>query len=191
VVSFREATGWQVESMPGILWHLHDPSRIKFESGAFRTGVMPPWARPTLTLVSLALVAVAWWLAARRRADGADDLVSYGEAPLASVLAVLLFAPILSPQYIVWMLPFAAVVAAVGDRVVGGLALAVSAVTTVTYVLVLDAADGHLFATLPVLLRNGLLVALLAAAFQRLAGVRLPGRASAGRHAGAVSGPAA
>jgi hypothetical protein len=183
VLSFREATGWQVESVPGILWHLHDPSRIKFESGAFRTGVMPPWGRPLLTLVSLVLVAVAWVLAARRRAEGAGDHVSFADAPLAAVLAVLLFAPILSPQYIVWVLPFAALVAARGDRLVAGLAVAASAVTTLTYVLVLDAADGHLFATLPVLVRNGLLVALLAVAFQRLAGVRA-GASESGAAAG-------
>jgi hypothetical protein len=174
VLSFREATGWQVESVPGILWHLHDPSRIKFESGAFRTGVMPPWGRPALTLVSLLLVAAAWWLAARRRRAGAGDDVSFADAPLAAVLAVLLFAPILSPQYIVWVLPFAALVAAGGDRVVAALTAAITALTTVTYVLVLDAADGDLHATLPVLLRNVLLVALLVAAFQRLAGVRVP-----------------
>jgi hypothetical protein len=180
VLSFREATGWQVESVPGILWHLQDPSRIKFESGAFRTGVMPLWARPALTLISLVLVAVAWWLASKRRRAGADDHVSFADAPLASVLAVLLFAPILSPQYIVWMLPFAAMVSARGDRIVAGLAGAATAVTTLTYVLVLDAAEGELFATLPVLVRNVLLVALLAAAFQRLAGVRVPGEAETG-----------
>ena len=172
VLSFREATGWQVESMPGILWHLRDPSRIKFESGAFRTGVIPGWGRPALTLVSIMLVAGAWWLAARRRRTGAGDHVSFAEAPLAAVLAVLLFAPILSPQYIVWVLPFAAIIAARGDRLVGGLALAVSAVTTVTYALVPSAAEGNLYATLPVLGRNLLLVALLVVAFQRLVGVR-------------------
>jgi hypothetical protein len=172
VLSFREATGWQVESVPGILWHLRDPSRIKFESGAFRTGVMPAWGRPALTLVSILLVTGAWWLAARRRREGAGDQVTFADAPLAAVLSMLLFAPILSPQYIVWVLPFAAIVAAGGDRVIGGLAFVISAVTTVTYALVPSAAGGALYATLPVLVRNILLIALLAVAFQRLAGVR-------------------
>jgi hypothetical protein len=172
VMSFREASGWQVESVPGILWHLHDPSRIKFESGAFRTGVMPLWARPLLSLVSVALVTVAWWLAARRRRAGAGDHVSFADAPLAAVLSVLLFAPILSPQYIVWVLPFAAIVAARGDRLVAGLTAGITTVTVITYALVPDAALGRLYATLPVLVRNILLVALLVVAFQRLAGVR-------------------
>jgi hypothetical protein len=172
VMSFREATGWQVESVPGILWHLRDPSRIKFESGAFRTGVMPLWARPALTLVSIALVAGAWWLAEHRRRAGSGDQVSYADAPLAAVLSVLLFAPILSPQYVVWVLPFAALVTIRGDWLVGGLTLAITAVTTLSYVFVPSAAEGELYGTLPVLVRNILLVALLVVAFQRLAGVR-------------------
>jgi hypothetical protein len=172
VLSFRDATGWQVESVPGILWHLHDPSRIKFESGAFRTGVMPVWGRPLLTLVSVLLVVGAWWLAARRRQAGAGDHVVYAEAPLASVLAVLILAPILSPQYVVWVLPFAAIVAARGDYLVGGLTAAITTITTATYALVPAAAEGKLYATTPVLVRNVLLVVLLAVAFQRLAGVR-------------------
>jgi hypothetical protein len=172
VVSFRDATGWQVESLPGVLWHLRDPSRIKFESGAFRTGVMPIWARPMLTLLSLAFVALAWWLADRRRREGAADHVLYAWAPLASVLAMLLFAPILSPQYVVWFLPFAAITAARGDRVVGALTLAVTALTTISYPLVLSASEGALWAILPVLARNLALVALIVVALQSLAGHR-------------------
>jgi hypothetical protein len=172
VVSFRDATGWQVESLPGVLWHLRDPSRIKFESGAFRTGIMPIWARPLLTLLSLAFVALAWWLADRRRRAGAGDHVIYAWAPLASVLAMLLFAPILSPQYVVWFLPFAAITVARGDRVVGALTLAVTALTTISYPLVLSASEGALWAILPVLARNLALVALFVVALQSLAGHR-------------------
>jgi hypothetical protein len=172
VVSFRDATGWQVESLPGVLWHLRDPSRIKFESGAFRTGVMPIWARPLLTLLSLVAVAAAWWLADRRRRAGADDRVVDGWAPLASVLAMLIFAPILSPQYVVWFLPFAAITAARGDRVVGWLTLVVMALTTLSYPLVLSASEGALWAILPVLARNLVLVALFVVVLQSLAGLR-------------------
>ena len=128
VVSFRDATGWQVESLPGVLWHLRDPSRIKFESGAFRTGIMPLWARPAADPAQ-----------PRRRRRGLvagrpapprgrrRPRRSTAGRPLASVLAMLLFAPILSPQYVVWFLPFAAITAARGDRLVGGLTFAVTA----------------------------------------------------------------
>jgi hypothetical protein len=173
VVSFRDATGWQVESVPGILWHLHDPSRVKFESGAFRTGVMPTWGRPLLTTLSLAFIVLAWWLAARRRNDGADDHVVYALAPLVSVLSLLIFAPILSPQYVVWMLPFAALVAARGDRLVAGLTAAITVITTISYAFVIDAADGALWAIAPVLVRNILIVALLVVSVQLLVGARV------------------
>ncbi len=176
VLSFRDATGWQVESIPGIVWHLRDPSQIKFESGAFRTGMMPLWGRPLLTVLSLVFIVLAWWWADRRRRAGDDDHVVYAIAPLASVLTLLVFAPILSPQYLVWMLPFAALVAARGDRLVGGLSLAITAVTTITYVLVPSAAEGMLWATLPVLVRNILLVALFVVAMLTAAGVRSPER---------------
>lgn len=169
VVSFRDATGWQIESLPGILWHLRDPSRVKFESGAFRTGVMADWARPTLTLISLGFIAAAWVLAERRRRAGSDDTVVYGYAPLASVLALLIFAPILSPQYVVWMLPFVAVVGAAGDRRLEGAALAVTAITTVSYGLVFSEVSGAWYGTVPVLVRNLVLVAMLVWALQALA----------------------
>lgn len=172
VFSFRDATGWQVESLPGILWHLRDPSRIKFESGAFRTGVMPGWARPALTLMSLAFIALAWWWANARRRRGHDDSVVYAMAPLACVLALLIFAPILSPQYIVWMLPFAAIIAARNDRLIAGLTFAITAVTTVSYITVPSAAEGALYGTLPVLTRNLLLVALFVVSLQELSGLR-------------------
>jgi hypothetical protein len=172
VVSFRDATGWQVESVPGILWHLHDPSRVKFESGAFRTGVMPTWGRPLLTALSLAFIVAAWWVAYRRRDEGADDHVTYALAPLVSVLALLIFAPILSPQYVVWMLPFTAMVVARGDRLVAGLTAAVTITTTISYPLVIDAAEGDVWAIAPVLVRNVLLVALLVVAVQLLVGAR-------------------
>jgi len=175
VFSFRDATGWQVESLPGILWHLRDPSRIKFESGAFRTGIMPLWARPALNIVSLAVIGASWWCAERRRRQGASDDAWYALAPLASVLSLLIFAPILSPQYIVWMLPFAAIVAVRGDRLIACLTLAVTVVTAVSYITVPSAAEGALYGTLPVLTRNLLLVALFIVTMQELSGLRRPG----------------
>lgn len=172
VVSFRDATGWQVESVPGVFWHLRDQSRIKFESGAWRTGVMPLWARPLLTLLSLVFIALAWWWAARRRREGGSNLFVYSFAPLASVIALMVFAPILSPQYVIWMLPFAALAFARGDRLVGALAAAIATMSAVSFPFVPAAAEGHWWASLPVLTRNLLLVALFVVALVTLAGRR-------------------
>jgi SAM-dependent methyltransferase len=162
----------EVQSPYEFLWHLRDPSRIKFESGAFRTGVMPGWARPTLTLMSLVFIGLAWWWANARRRNGGDDDVVYALAPLSCVLALLIFAPILSPQYIVWMLPFAAILTTRHDRLIGGLTLAITIVTTISYITVPSAAEGALYGTIPVLTRNLLLVALFIVTLQELSGLR-------------------
>lgn len=175
VVSFREATGWQTESLPGILWHLRDPSRVKFESGAWRTGIMPVWARPLLTVLSLVFVVLAWWWAWRRSNDPDTsepdrDLAVYGWAPLAAVLALLIFAPIVSPQYISWILPAAAIVAAVGHRFVGWLTFAITSTTAFTFLMLGEQPQGLLLATVPVLVRNILLVVLFVVVCLRLRG---------------------
>lgn len=159
VLSFRGAHGWQIESTPGIIAHALDPATSRFESGAWRSGVtMPSWARALLVLATVAVVAWGWWRASstdRSARDGAE-----GDAALLAVIAMLALAPILSPQYILWMLPFAAIVAARGDRVTAAVTIAISALTTagLAYYRRLLVGDG--WVTAIVLGRNALLVAL-------------------------------
>jgi membrane protein YdbS with pleckstrin-like domain len=172
VLSFRSAEGWQVESIAGSLRHLIDPSGLRLESGAFRTGVMPGFARPLLSGLGAAVVAGAW-LAARRTADHpVSGARADTDAALAAVSAVLVFAPILSPQYVLWLLPFAAVVTAGGDRLVGWLTALTMGLTTLSCALVGAVATGWRAATAVVVGRNAVLVALLVVALQRVAGVR-------------------
>jgi len=170
VATFRGARGWQIESLPGVFVHMADPSGSHVEQGAWRTAAeVPGWGRPLLTLASVAVITVAWWLAARRRAEGADDHIVYGLAPLAAVLALLIFSPIISPQYVLWLMPFGAVLAARGDRWVGGLMLVTTALTTLILALIHAQIEGRLHATLPIVARNGVLVALLVLTLVRLA----------------------
>jgi hypothetical protein len=82
-----------------------------------------------LTAVGIGLVIVAW-LAARR--VSADHLLE-GVAPVAAISGVLASATIFSPQYVVWLLPFAAISLAAGERIVGGVAAAVVALTALEY----------------------------------------------------------
>ena len=170
VLSFRGAKGWQIESLPGIWFHMTDAQRSHVESGAWRTfATMPGWSRPVLTALSLATVVAAWGLAARRRRAGDDDSVVYGAAPLVCVLALLVFAPILSPQYILWLLPWAAIVAASGNRVQAGLTLAVTALTTWIFATIHAQVDGRWYAVGPVVVRNALLVIMLVVGLVQLA----------------------
>jgi hypothetical protein len=162
VLSFRGAKGWQIESLPGIWFHMTDAARSHVESGAWRTAAaMPGWSRPLLTGLSLLTIGGAWWLAARRRRSGDDDSVVYGLAPLVCVLALLVFAPILSPQYILWLLPSAAIVAAAGNRAQALLTVVVTALTTFIFATIHAQTAGRWYAVAPVVVRNGLLVAML------------------------------
>ncbi len=170
VFSFRGATGWQVESLPGIVLHMTEPQRAHVESGAWRTGTMPPWSRPTLTLLSFGFVGVAWSLAHRRRQEGAPDLVSYALAPLTALLSLLIFAPIISPQYMLWLLPFVALLAARGDRLLSAGMIVVAALSTVGMATIKQQIAGELAGTLPILARNIVLVAMFAVALIQLAG---------------------
>jgi hypothetical protein len=160
ISSFRGAHGWQIESVPGIVAHMVDPHSSTFEQGAWRTGLgMPAWARIALLLASFATIAWAWWAASRAR-GGASQPAVEANAPLLAVVALLVFAPILSPQYILWMLPFAALATAWGDRLTGWITLAVSALTTFGLATIHAQTRGDLWATIPVAVRNLLLIVL-------------------------------
>ena len=170
VLTFRGAKGWQIESLVGVWYHWTDPAGSHVEAGAWRTAAaMPPWARTVLTGLSGLTVVVAWVLAARRRWRGDDDSVVYGLAPLVCVLGLLVFAPILSPQYILWMLPAAAVVTARRNWVMAGLTLAVTSLTAVVFASIEAQTKGQLHAMVPLVTRNALLVAMLVVGVVQLA----------------------
>jgi hypothetical protein len=97
VLSLRHATGWQIESTIGatLLAFGADP---RLDQGAWRVGRSLPIARPLLILMLVIAFAVVWYY---RR-----DVIA---TTLAAIAAMLFVAPILSPQYIIWLLPFAAI----------------------------------------------------------------------------------
>jgi hypothetical protein len=189
VVTFRGATGWQIESLPGIVLHLLDPSGSTVQQGAWRTAVaMPGWSRPLLTALSVVTVAAAWWVAARRcrhpgpagpsgaqapSADPEDDVerivVLDGLAPLAAVLGLIVFSPIISPQYLLWCIPFAAVIAARGHRTLTGLMAGIVVLTTYVLATIHGQIRGDLYATVPIVVRNVGLVVVLGLCLRALA----------------------
>ena len=157
VATFRGANGWQIESFPGIVIHMIDPASSHVEQGAWRTSVgVPGWSKVVMAAAVLTVLVVAWRWAARAGAELAVDAY----APVAVVVAMLVFGPILSPQYVLWFLPFAAIAAARGDRVVGALTLGITALTTFVLASIHAQTEGALWATIPIVVRNLLLVAL-------------------------------
>ena len=171
VATFRGSDGWQIESLVGIFFHMADQGASRVEQGAWRTGVpVPLLVKPLLPALALATTGLAWWWAHLRRTrdEVNDEWATWATAPLASVLGLLVFSTIISPQYILWFAPFVAVLAARGERLLSALYLMVAALTTFIIGTIHGQIEGELYATLPIVVRNGLLVAMLAIAMWRL-----------------------
>jgi hypothetical protein len=106
VAGSRGATGWQVESTPGLVWQaIHPSDPLRLEGGALRIGSMLGWQVTAMRIVAIALIA-AVWIRARRTVD------PLGGPALASVAILTLLSPVLSPQYVAWLLPWASIMAA-------------------------------------------------------------------------------
>jgi hypothetical protein len=172
VLTFRGATGWQVESLVGN-WHLlFTDAPVEWQSGAHRVGVVSVVGRLAMlfaTGVTILLVAWAVW---RREASA---IFAGGGA---AVLLFLCFAPLLSPQYMGWVTLVVALAAAVVADPVRRQTLLltgflVCAATTAVYPSLYDALLRR--ELLPVALltvRNLLLCALLVLLVGRLLDVR-------------------
>lgn len=104
VVTFRGSTGWELESTVGaVVWAVTGEHR--FEQGANRTGMVPGWAGLALWLILVAGLAAVW-----RRAKSATYEPA-GAPALVAVALLLVTSPVLSPQYVAWLLPWGAVAA--------------------------------------------------------------------------------
>src|SRR4051812_1152220 len=125
VVTFRGATGWQIESVVGGLIHLAGSPTMRIESGAWRIGA-------SSGLVSIAMFAMAapiciWssWRGAR--------LDRIGAGWLASVSTLLVFSALFSPQYVIWLAPAAGIAWVQGDRRLAALTAVVIVATQVMW----------------------------------------------------------
>lgn len=103
VLSFRGATGWEVESTIGVIVWLATGGPIRHEAGANRIGSIPDWSRVAL-LVLLIAALIAIWTRARDR-----DVDAAGGPALAAVATLLALSPLFSLQYALWIVPWAAV----------------------------------------------------------------------------------
>lgn len=158
----------QLESTPAtVLWLLGDsyvtgdPVRPdRFKSNGLAGGPADAIAAGFAAGLLLVLAAVG---VAVHRARGRPDAVQ--RAVLAALLAFVALGKVLSPQYLIWLLPLAALAWTRGDRAVAGL-VAAAAVVTLGYFpgdyFALVAASDTQIAVVAV--RNLLLVAATAAA---------------------------
>jgi hypothetical protein len=167
VLTFRGARGWQVESTVGAVVHVLAGPEARIERGAARIGAVPDWAKVGLPALALLVVVGVWWLVRRRPL--APVHVVDGVAPVAAIAALLVGATLLSPQYVSWLLPFAAIAAAGGERAIGWLTAAVALLSTLDLNLVKEVNRGLEVPMAIVLVRNLVLVGLLVYAIVRVA----------------------
>jgi hypothetical protein len=159
VVTFRHAHGWHIESVPGELVRLLTGSSPYLDAGAIRTGHVSGLERLALAGLLAGLTAFVWWRVWRSPRRSSD--LAWGPGALTAVAVFMVCSPLLSPQYLVWLLPFAAVCWITGDRV---LALLTGGAVTLTMLLTqqyaaLEAGQASAHAVL--LARNGILVAII------------------------------
>lgn len=180
-LTYQSDRGLQIESVvavPAMLGWLVDPGRWEIGYSRFKafevsgpgTGSLLALSDLLLLLLLAGLVAV-WWRALGRRGAPltAEGLVWL---TLASVSGFLATAKVLSPQYLLWLLPVTAVALLVSDgSVVRRWAAALLVVTVLSHAVYpllyrgLVTHSGESSAAVPVLvLRNLLMVALLVVA---------------------------
>lgn len=138
----------------------------RFKSNGLDGGAAGPVAA-LFTVLQLAALAAAALLAARR-----PDARWLGLCSLAALLAFVALGKVLSPQYMIWLAPFAALAWVWGERAVAVLCGAAIALTSVWFpreYVPLVQETGWVIWT--VALRNTLLVAALLLLLARLGGV--------------------
>lgn len=165
VLGYRGATGWHVESGPGVLAGFGDPGPAAIEQGAFRWGHAGLPARLALLAVLAATV-----VAVVRRAS--PEPVTQHLAGATLVAALLVTSPLLSPQYLCWLLPFAALAWADGERSPAVLTAAAALLTTGLLAVVGPDGAGTASAQWVLLARNLTLVLLVAVGLARLGALR-------------------
>jgi hypothetical protein len=169
-----ESTAATVLEITGGSYVTGDPVRPdRFKSNGLDGGASGALAALG-TLALLVSAALILRLAARRPTR--EGLVL---AALAITLAFVVWSKVLSPQYMVWLLPLAAVAAGHGQRL-GPLLIAAASLTTQLWFPVhyFDVVYQHAWAVVAVGVRNVLLVAALAATARALARSPLPAAAA-------------
>ena len=113
VLTFRGATGWQIESTIGSLQNLFGSETPRLENNAFRIGML---SAPLAIGLFATVLPFCFWVAARSSTRG-----RVGTGWLGAVSALLLSSALFSAQSVIWLTPGAAV--ALGEHASVGPAL--------------------------------------------------------------------
>ncbi len=97
VLTFRGATGWQIESLAGSVIQLFTNESARMQSGAWRIGTLGRLTSIALFLSAAPLCAWASWRGFRVNRPGL--------AWLAAVASLLTLSALFSAQYVGWLVP--------------------------------------------------------------------------------------
>jgi len=104
VATQRHTPGWEYQSLVGsILWALGRGSLVTINDSTRLVGVAPVWAKALLLGAAVAGIAEVWHRASRREPR------EIGFPVMAAVSILILFAPLISPPYVIWLAPWAAI----------------------------------------------------------------------------------
>lgn len=191
VLSLRGASGWHVESVPGSVTALLGTSEPELQFNAYRIGALQQWLVRLGQAVTVAVVVAlgvygrraAAHLPDRRAGTGGrelegrahDEVVIVATVLAGSVSALIVTAPLLSPQFLLWLTPWAALAAPGPDQdgslTPPPLCWPVGAATVLTGTTLAAFGPPNLAAPLPAILllaRDGLLVFTIVVALRLL-----------------------
>ncbi len=114
VLSLRGATGWHVESLPGTVVALLTGAEQRFELNAYRIGTIDRGLVTAGRVLAVGLVAALVVSARTIPAGARPATVRLGLVMLGSTAALLATAPLLSPQFLLWLTPWGALLVAGG-----------------------------------------------------------------------------
>jgi hypothetical protein len=158
VATQRHTPGWEYESVIGsVLWALGRGGFVTIDAST-RLGVAPGWAKALLLGAAIAGIAAVWYRASRREPR------EIGLPAVAAVSILMLSAPLLSPPYMIWLAPWAAIACTERTGYVRWLLAALMLVSGLMLVATSALADVALWSVKALLLlRNALLAAVPAA----------------------------
>lgn len=167
--AFQGARGLQVESLyASLLWLTKRLGFAQLQwvhvkkwyevSGPLATALMP-WARSLFIAATGGTVFLAMWFAAKTRESSSARLARLLLVPL---VGFVVFSQVLSPQFMVWLLPFAVLSCLDGSFWTAILVVAATMLTPGIYPVAEYFAGGlNLYQTILLVLRNLLLLAAL------------------------------
>ncbi len=161
IVSLRGATGWHLESVPGSLVALFSDTEPVREADAFRIGHLQPWLVTVGRFIALGVAAWLAFLGTRRTQQGAEA-ETFALVMLGSVAMLIVTAPLLSPQFLLWLTPWAAMLPFSGrHRVLIGVTAAAITLTGATLAIFGPPDLDHPLAAILLLARDTGLVAIV------------------------------